>query len=148
MECSNIFVLSVFNQMHKKMNVLYHNYAKSVGLSDTAFWLIYSLYEHGQPCTQKELCEAWFYAPQTINSALKTLEQQGIITLSLAPNNRKNKQIFLTHAGKALMEEKITPLVLAEERSFSQLSEEERMDLLEITQKHIHLLEDEISQIE
>ena len=52
MEVSTVFVLATFNRLHKKMNVLYHDYAKSVGLSDAAFWLLYSLYEHGQSCTQ------------------------------------------------------------------------------------------------
>lgn len=148
MEVSTTFVLATFNRLHKKMNVLYHDYAKSVGLSDAAFWLLYSLYEHGQPCTQKDLCAAWFYAPQTINSALKGLEEQGIISLELAPKSRKNKQIIFTEAGKTLIEDKIVPLVHAEEQSFERLKEQERNQLLAITQKHIEVLEEEIAKIE
>ena len=148
MESSTVFVLAVFNRHHKKMNMLYHDYAKSVGLSDAAFWLMYSLYECGQPCTQKSLCAAWFYAPQTINSALKSMEEQGFITLEPAPKSRKNKQVFFTKAGKALVEEKIVPLVNAEERSFERLDKQERDQLLAITQKHIEILEEEIGKIE
>lgn len=148
MEISTIFVLATFNRLHKKMNVLYHDYAKSVGLSDAAFWLLYSLYEHGQPCTQKDLCSAWFYAPQTINSALKGLAEQGIISLELTPKSRKNKQIIFTEAGKTLIEEKIVPLIHAEEQSFERLEEQERNQLLAITQKHIEVLEKEIAKIE
>lgn len=148
MELSNVFVLATFNQFHRKMNVLYHDYAKSVGLSDAAFWLLYSLYEYGQSCTQRDLCSAWFYAPQTINSALKGLEEQELIVLELAPKSRKNKQIFFTESGKALVAEKIVPLVDVEERSFARLEEHERKQLLEVTQKHISILEEEISKIE
>lgn len=148
MKISTVFVLAAFNRLHKKMNVLYHDYAKSVGLSDAAFWLLYSLYEYGQPCTQKDLCSAWFYAPQTINSALKSMEEQGLVSLELAPKSRKNKQIFFTEAGKVLIEEKIVPLVNAEELSFERLDEQERSQLLEITQKHIEVLEQEIAKIE
>lgn len=148
MEFSTVFVLATFNRLHKKMNVLYHDYAKSVGLSDAAFWLMYSLYECGQHCTQKDLCSAWFYAPQTINSALKNMEEQGFIKLEPAPKSRRNKQVFFTEAGKALVEEKIVPLVDAEERSFERLDEQERNQLLAITQKHIEILEEEISKIE
>lgn len=147
MEASTVFVLATFNRLHKKMNVLYHDYAKSVGLSDAAFWLLYSLYEHGQPCTQKDLCSAWFYAPQTINSALKNLEEQGFIKLELAPKSRKNKQIFFSDKGKALIDEKIVPLVHAEERSFDRLEEQERSQLLALTQKHIELVEEEIRKV-
>lgn len=142
-----VFVLSNFNQAHKKMNVLYHNYAKSVGLADAAFWLLYSLYEYGRPCTQKDLCNAWFYAPQTINSALKSLEEKGLIRLELAPKSKKNKQVLFTETGENLVKEKIAPLVRAEERSFERLDEQEREQLLTITQKHIGLLEEEINRI-
>lgn len=142
-----ILVLAAFNRVHKRMNVLYHNYARDAGISDAAFWLMYSLYEKGGPCTQTELCEAWFFAPQTINSALKSLEKQGLITLDLAPNSRKNKQFFFTEAGEQLVEEKIMPLVRAEEQSFLRLNEQEREALLAITQKHIGILEEEINKI-
>lgn len=53
-----VLVLAAFNRAHKRMNVLYHNYAKAARISDAAFWLMYSLYEKGGPCTQTELCEA------------------------------------------------------------------------------------------
>lgn len=144
MEESTLFVLAVFNRLHKKMNAIYHDYAKSVGLSDAAFWLLYSLYEHGQPCTQTDLCSAWFYAPQTFNSALKGLEEQGFVTLQPMPQNQKNKLVIFTQSGRNLVNKKITPLVLAEERSFERLDEQEREQLLAITQKHIAALEEEI----
>lgn len=148
MNTPTVLVLAVFNRLHKKMNVIYHNYAKSVGLSDASFWLLYSLYECGKPCTQKELCEAWFYAPQTINTALKNMEEQGYVTLEQTPGNLKNKQVHFTKAGDILVRQKIVPLVCAEERSFAHLDEIERDQLLDITQKHIEILEEEISKIE
>lgn len=147
METPIVLVLAEFNRAHKRMNVLYHNYAKNAGISDAAFWLMYSLYEKGGPCTQTELCEAWLFAPQTINSALKALEKQGLITLELVPNSKKNKQFFFTEAGEKLVKEKIDPLVQAEEQSFLRLEESERNELLKITQKHISILEDEINRI-
>lgn len=142
-----VLVLAAFNRAHKRMNVLYHNYAKAAGISDAAFWLMYSLYEKGGPCTQTELCEAWFFTPQTINSALKSLEKQGLIILDFAPNSRKNKQFFFTEEGEQLVKEKIIPLVQAEEQSFLRLEEQEREALLAITQKHIGVLEEEINRI-
>lgn len=148
MELSTIFVLAAFNRLHKKMNVLYHDYARTVDLSDAAFWLLYSLSEHGQPCMQKDLCSAWFYAPQTINSALKSLEERGIIRLEFMSESRKNKQVLFTEAGMQLVEEKIIPIIRAEERSFERLEEWEREQLLSITRKHIEILEEEINRIE
>ena len=64
-----------FNQLYKQMDELYHAYAKACGVPDTVFWLLYSLYEGGA-YTQHELCQAWHYPPQTVNSALKNMERQ------------------------------------------------------------------------
>ena len=144
MEPSTVYALTVFNQAHKKMNLLYHNYAKAAGMSDTAFWLLYSLYEHGGPCTQRELCAFWFYAPQTINTALKSLEEKGLIFLAFVPGSKKNKQILFTQAGKEWIQKKVVPLVHSEERSFERLDKDEQEKLLSITQKHITLLEEEM----
>lgn len=147
MEGSNERILSSFNRAHRKMDGLYHDYARRVGLSDAAMWLLYSLCAQECPCTQRDLCETWFYAPQTINTALKSLAEKGFVSLELAPRSRKNKQIYLTEAGKALVEEKIIPLIQAEERSFERLGTEERAQLLAITQRHIALLAEEIDSI-
>lgn len=142
-----MLVLAEFNRAHKRMSVIYHNYARKVGMSDAAFWLMYSLYEKGGPCTQPELCSSWFFAPQTINTALKSLERQGLIEMSMMPNSKKNKQFFFTETGRRLAEQQIVPLVLAEEQSFLRLDEQERNMLMEITQKHITMLEEEINRI-
>lgn len=148
MKIATDFVLYNFNQIHKKMNVIYHNHAKSLGLSDAAFWILYSVYEYGRPCTQRDLCQSWFYAPQTINSAIKAMQEQGYITLNLVPESKKNKQILFTEQGKAFVDANIVPLVQAEKRSFERLEHAERELLLEIAQKHIQILEEEINKIE
>ena len=52
------------------------------------------------------------------------------------------KLVIFTQSGRNLVNKKITPLVLAEERSFERLDEQEREQLLAITQKHIAALEE------
>ena len=79
--------LEAFNRLYKQMDECYHAYARSQGLSDAAFWLLYCLNESG-PCTQRELCAAWSYPPQTINSALKTDMKKANIAIE---NNAADK---------------------------------------------------------
>lgn len=140
--------LIAFNQLHKEMDIMYHNYAKSVGLSDTAFWILYCVSERNGALTQRELCTDWSYAPQTINSALKELEKRGIVRLELLPGNRRNKQICLTQDGQQLMEQSIAPLMSAELASFAALGEANSSRLLSITEKHISILKDEIGKLQ
>ena len=136
--------LALFNQLYKEMDEIYHQYAKRRGISDTALWLLYSLYEDGAGYTQRELCSAWHYPPQTINSALKSLVNQGYIRLKPVEGNQKNKRIVLTEAGNEMMREVIFPLVQAEKRTFQRLEKSERDTLLSLTHKYVSLLKGEV----
>ena len=109
--------LAAFNQLYKEMNEIYHAYAKEQGISDTVLWILYSLYENNASYIQKELCSEWHYPPQTINSALKALEKQGIISLETIPGNRKNKLVSLTEDGKVLTQKIIARLTDAEQNA-------------------------------
>ena len=139
--------LKEFNQLYKKMDEIYHSYAKQLNISDMVLWLLYSLYESSRAYTQRELCSDWHYPPQTINSALKSLEKQGIIVLRHSAGNLKNKQIVLTEQGAAYVQRVIYPLVAAERRTFQSMKEEEREALLSNTCQYIELLQAEIEKI-
>jgi DNA-binding MarR family transcriptional regulator len=140
--------LAALNQAYKEIDDAYHNYALSHGISDMTFWILYFIGVHEGIFTQRELCDEWYFAPQTVNSALKGLEKKGIVELTLAPDSRRNKQIRLTSAGKEMLERIIVPLLEAEERSFGRLEEQEREQLLSLTRKHIDLLKAEAEKIQ
>lgn len=138
--------LASLNQNDKILNELYHNYAASVHLSDTAFWIFYIAWTQGDGCTQKELCEAWAYSRQTVNTALKNLEKRGYIKLAFAEGNRKSKQILFTNRGEEFARKIILPLLEAELISFGLLSEQERNDLILLSQKRTEFLKKEIAK--
>lgn len=75
------------------------------------------------------------------------MEEKGFIDLLHTPENRKNKQVFLTESGEKLVWEKVVPLIRAEERSFERIDELERESMLETTRKHIAILAEEIKKI-
>ena len=60
-------MLIEYNQLFRELDNLYHNYAKSCGLSDSTLWILYSIYEDKEIHTQKDLCESWSYSKQTGN---------------------------------------------------------------------------------
>ena len=41
------------NRMYKECNEFYHALAKHFGLSDSAFWILYTLREEGRPLSAK-----------------------------------------------------------------------------------------------
>lgn len=117
--------LKKFNKIYKEMDIIHHNYAKKCGLSDMAYWILYSMAESDECFTQRDFCRTWFSAPQTVNSALKDLERRDIIRLEAVPGNKKNKWIKLTENGAEFMEKTIVPLMKAECMCFAALSNEE-----------------------
>ena len=53
-------------QINKEIDDLYHKVATYYGLSDSAFWILYSLYENRDGLTQKDICYNFFIAEFTV----------------------------------------------------------------------------------
>lgn len=136
--------LIAYNQIYREMDIIYHSYAKRVGLSDTAFWILYCLAENKNYFTQKELCSNWSFAPQTVNSALKDLEKKGIIYLEIMESNKKNKLIKLTSYGEKIVKDKILSLIELECLSLEAMSEENASLMVKTTREYADILKEKI----
>ena len=132
---------------YKDLDAMYHAYSKFCKLSDSEQWFIYSLWSHRSPCTQKDFCNDWFYSPQTINSALKSLEADGLIRLEFVPGSKKNKNIVFTQAGEEFCRKYIDPLLNAEMKAFCALDKDEKRALISVNKKYNSLLRDEIGKL-
>lgn len=139
--------LTLFDQLLKKMDDSYHQFAKYSGLSDTAFWIICAVQDEKETYIQKDLCHMWSYSKQTINSALKKLEENNLIELVLTPKNKKDKRVILTSAGEKIAKEMVIPLMKAEKQAFGNLTKEERKQLLSLIQKYEKLLRIETNRM-
>ncbi len=140
--------ITLYNQLIKEMDDLYRVYAKHCNLSETAFWILYCVREREREAfTQREICEYWFYTPQTVNSALKNMTEEGLLTLRAEEGNRKNKRIYLTEKGKETVESIVVPLMEAERRSLVALGEQEVGVFLQTMKKHTELFREEIAEL-
>lgn len=139
---------SELTQMYKWEDDLYHRYGMFFCLSDPAVWVLYGLYEDTeQVLTQNDLVSAWFYPKQTINYTVRTLVKNGWVKLEQLSVARNSKAVLLTEEGKRICEEKILPLMQAEEKSLSRMTEEERELLLRLYKKQLSYFEEEIQKI-
>ena len=75
-------------QLAKKFNINYHE-----------MLLMYHLYRHGS-CTQKLICEYYLLPKQTVNNIVMDMKERAFIEMGFAENNRKEKVLVLTDAGK------------------------------------------------
>lgn len=126
---------------------LYHRLAVYYGMSDSNLWVLYSLYLSEHACTPMELAKTWSLPKQTVHSALKALEKNGYICMQPSPDNKKNRLVLLTEAGKKLAERVTVPVIAAERRAFACLGEEEQQQLIYLMTKHYHSLEREIESL-
>lgn len=135
--------LRAYNWLYKESNAIYHRLAGYFGLSDTAFWLLYSLRETDRPLKQAELCSILCSSKQTVNSALKNLEEEGLIHLESAQGDRRSKEVFLTEAGSELAAASVDRVLAIEEQAALRLSPEERLAILALERRHVEALRQE-----
>lgn len=121
---NNEFIRSI-NRLLKECDTVYHAAAAKAGLSDCGFWILYTLQDAGHTYTQSEICAIASMPRQTVNSALKKLERDGILTLEHS-EGKLRKGISLTEEGRAFSEKFITPVTAAEIRVCASFSNEEK----------------------
>ena len=132
-----IMQIQEFNQSLKKMDDIYHQLARNSGLSDTAFWIIYAIETENKKYKQKDLCDMWSYSKQTINSALKKMEEQNVLKLVSIPDNKKDKKIVLTEYGEQIAKQYVQPVTEIEKTALSKIRQEKRNELINLFKEYI-----------
>lgn len=138
--------LAEFNHIYKEFNDIYHEIAWKLKLSDSAFSILYTLCEMEDGCLQKDICAVTCLPKQTVNSSVRKMEAEELVTLEKGKG--REMKIHLTEKGMALVQEKIYPVIEAENRAFSSMPEEECRQLLDSYRKHCIALRREMKEIE
>ena len=135
-----------YNQLLKECDTVYHAAAVRSGLSDCAFWILYSVQDTKRTYTQSEICDSSSLPRQTVNSALKKLEKDGYLTLQRI-EGKISKSIHLTEQGHAFVQKYIKPVMEAEDRACELFSDEEKKLFLNIFRTLVDRLNEEISNV-
>ena len=132
------------NKNYNELNGLYHDISMKLGLSDSESMVMYMLYDIQEPLTQSDIVKATGLSKQTLNSAIRKLEKEGIIILEKL--NEKSKKIVMTDKGQVLIEQKMKPLVDMEDRVLASWTEEDRRKYLELIEKFKVQFEKEVKE--
>ena len=92
-------MLLEYNRETKRLDDLYRCAAKQCGISECAFWILYTLRAEERQFTQAEICEFLIEPKQTIHSALKKLEAEGYLARTSGADLR-SKRVALTEKGE------------------------------------------------
>ena len=135
---------------------LYDEYAKRHGMLMKTLLVVNvlfydSLYSKGG-MTQTEICQRTFQSKQTVNLIIKNLLTENYVTVTEVPENKRNKIVQMTEAGRAYCEKVVRHITWAEDTAMSMLTAEEQKQLIDLsrtfTKNLTKLINQETEEIE
>lgn len=123
-----------FTHLSEEINSVYHEAAVKIGVSDSALNILYVLCEKEYQCLQSDIFKLTGMSRQTINSAIRKLETDGIVYLE--PGKGRNTIVCLTDKGKQFAKSSILPLFEIENKIWNEWTVEEQQQYLTLTQKY------------
>lgn len=124
-----------FNQMVSEIDAVYHETAWRLGMSDSEQQILYAVCNLGTPCLLSDIICFSATSKQTINSALRKMEREGVLLVE-AVDGRK-KQVVLTEKGETLLQETVMQIVEIENEIYNGWTDREIAIYLELTQKYL-----------
>ncbi|MBE6112025.1 MAG: MarR family transcriptional regulator [Peptococcaceae bacterium] len=134
------------NHIFHETNAAYHDFAVKFGISDSVFAIMYVISSIGEPCLLSDIVKYSGTSKQTINSALRKMEENGLILLE--DYNGRKKQLTLTEKGKSLVSHTVEKAILIENQIFDGWSKEEQETFVRLNQRYLNELKSKISELE
>lgn len=123
------------NYLIGEIDAVYHEMALNLGLSDSAMRILYAICDSGESCLLQEICRRSGVSKQTINSAIRKLEAEGIVYLE--PAGGKSKNVCLTKEGKRLAEQTVIRIMEAENDILASWAKEDVDKYLGLTEEFL-----------
>lgn len=120
---NHLDILHQVNCLTSDLNALYHQAARKLGVPDSVLITVYEVYEKGDGCLLSDIYKDSGVSKQTINSAIRNLEQRDILFLEQASG--RMKRIRLTEKGQEFVTRTASRLSAAECNAFDGWTAEE-----------------------
>ncbi len=127
-------VVSRVNCLTNDLNALYHKAARILGVADSVLIVMYMIHDKGNGCLLYDIWNESGVSKQTVNSAIRNLEERKI--LYLKQEKGRNKRVFLTDLGKTFMEQTAALLYEAECNAFIDWTDEEFTSYISLMEKY------------
>ena len=137
--------LKRFNHLTGEIEALYHEAALKLGMSDSAMNILYTICNVGDNCLLSDICRLSGTSKQTIHSAVRILENDGIVYLE-AKSGRK-KAVCLTEKGKAKVKATVARVIEIENQIFSSWTKLEREEYLRLTKDYMLAFKEKIDSL-
>ncbi len=132
------------NNMLCEIDNLYQSLLINKGLSDSEYVVLFSILELGEGCLQKDIANNSYINKKTINSTIKKLEKNGLITLKAG--KYPNMHIYLTQNGRNYINDNIIPIIEVENKVMESVLDKEFESLTNTYSKYIKIFKEEVKK--
>ncbi len=133
------------NYLSAEINSLYHQAALKLGLADSAMYILYMLYDNEGSCMLADMSKASGISKQTVNSAIRRLENEDIVYLQ--QQRGKTKKVCLTSKGREYAEKTVAKIFAAEARAYSDWTDEEISLHLKLLEKYADSFRESLEEL-
>ena len=112
---------------------LYDEYAKRQGMMMKTLLVLNALFYAKEGMTQAEICRRTFQSKQTVNLIVKNLLADRYVTVAEMPENKRNKIVRMTEAGRAYCEKVVRHITWAEDTAMSMFTAEQQEQLITLS---------------
>ena len=112
---------------------LYDEYAKRNGMMMKTLLVVNVLFYAMDGMTQKEISRRTFQSKQTVNLIIKNLLAEKYVTVTEMAENKRNKLVQMTDAGRAYCEKAVRHITWAEDTAMSLFTPEEQKQLIDLS---------------
>lgn len=145
MEMKAFEKLHRINYLTAETDALYHQASLRLGISDSAMRALYTIYDNGESCMLSDIYKQSGISKQTVNSAIRKLEDDEILYLEHCGG--RGKKVFLTEKGKLYIQETAARLCEAECNAFASWTEEEIDMYIRFMEKYVRSFRDQVQRI-
>ncbi len=135
--------LKRYNFLLGELNSVYHEASRKLGMSDSVSKILYAVCFEGGSCSITALCRNTCLNKQTVNSALRSLEKEGLTRLVAVDG--KSKMVVLTDKGTDYSLKTACKIIDAENSVLNGWTKEEVNIYLSLTEKFIAQLKERMS---
>ena len=112
---------------------LYDEYSKRHGMLMKTLLVVNVLFYSEEGMTQTEICRRTFQSKQTVNLIIKNLLAENYVTVAEVPENKRNKIVRMTEAGRGYCEKVVRHITWAEDTAMSMFTPEEQQTLIDLS---------------
>lgn len=134
-----------FNHIIGEINAAFHETALKFGLSDSAMGVLYALSMEEGRCQISDICNISCLPKQTVNSALRKLEREGIIGMESADG--KKKIVFLTEKGRILADKTAKRILEIEDEIYARWSDADREKYIDLSRRYLNELKEKTQKL-